>query len=82
MVVLAILIQSEPFQCLIEAAAIEIIKLQETPKEYLSVSDEIMLNTTTSGWDTCQEYAISFWVKKINWPAGWHVLLRLGNVVS
>ena len=69
---------------LIEAAPIEIIKLQEIPKEYSGAPDLIMLNTKTSGWTVCQEYAVSFWVKKLSWigTTGWHLFIRLANAAQ
>ena len=84
LVVLATLIQFEPFRCLIEGAAVEIIKLQETAKQYVGVSDEIMLNTKTSGWSECEEYSASLWVKKIGWAGtiGWDLFFRLANTAA
>lgn len=49
------------------ASEIEILKLQETIKQYTGKYDEILLSTKTSGWSKCKEYANSFWIKKMNW---------------
>ena len=64
---------------LIEAAAIEIFKLQETPKQYTGAHDQIMFNTLTSGWTVCKEYAGSLWLKKVSWGSSYDVFLRVSS---
>ena len=64
---------------LTEAAAIQILKLQETQTQYTSNYDQFLVSTKTSGWTTCQEYTASLWIKKIDWSWTYDVFFRLSN---
>ena len=64
------------------ASTIEILKLQETPKQYTSVYDQYKLNTRTSGWSVCKQYAASFWIKKVSWTSDWESYARITSDTS
>ena len=84
-VLVVILASPHPFlafrslEYLLEGAAIEILKLQETSKLFTGAYDQIMFSSKTSGWTVCKEYAASFWVKKVSWSAACDIFLRISS---
>lgn len=58
---------------------IEIIKFQETEKLYAKEYVQVNLSTKTSGWELCNEYAGSTWIKKVNWTGNWEMYYRISN---
>lgn len=64
------------------ASTVEILKFQETPKQFIESFDTYLLNTTTSGWDFCKEYAASLWIKKVIWIDDYETYGRLSSDLS
>ena len=58
---------------------VEIVKLQEAQKHYAGSKDQFLLNTKTSGWSTCKDYAVSYWIKKISWTSNYETYFRFAH---
>ena len=62
-----------------EVAAVEILKFQETQKQFAGTYDQFLLSTKTSGWTNCKQYAASLWIKKVSWYGSWETYMRISH---
>ena len=68
------------FALLSAVRAVQVIKLQETLKQYTGNIDKYDYSSVSSGWTLSKEYGTSFWIKKITWDlTKWEAYARFSN---